>query len=323
MVLNLKNLAAAGFVVVVASVLGFFGAWHWLLDLFSHFRVQYVWVLLVIGTWFLFQRKRSWALTCLAMTAVNVSLLVPFCPRKPSPPEAVSAGLSLPLRALLINVNFHRGDPQKVLACIQAYTPDVVVLEEVGNRWFNAVQPILADIYPHHITELRDDPFGIGLWSKFPFATTTVFYSGDFDVPSIVAGIDTPYGRCVVLATHPLPPIGRIYSQNRNAQFAELARHARDAQHPLMLIGDLNATPWCAAFRNLLRESGLRNASQGRGIFPSWPVPFPPLLRIPIDHVLHSPDIEILSRRTGPRVGSDHLPVVVDFKLPHTPAEPF
>jgi hypothetical protein len=34
-------ITAAGAVIGVASILGFFGAYNWLLDLCSHFRVQY------------------------------------------------------------------------------------------------------------------------------------------------------------------------------------------------------------------------------------------------------------------------------------------
>jgi endonuclease/exonuclease/phosphatase (EEP) superfamily protein YafD len=39
-------------------------------------------------------------------------------------------------------------------------------------------------------------------------------------------------------------------------------------------------------------------------------------MRIPIDHVLHTPDIRVYERKNGPRVGSDHLPVMVEFYLP-------
>jgi endonuclease/exonuclease/phosphatase (EEP) superfamily protein YafD len=36
-------------------------------------------------------------------------------------------------------------------------------------------------------------------------------------------------------------------------------------------------------------------------------------LRIPIDHVLHTPGISIQTRRLGMSTGSDHLPVIVEF----------
>ena len=42
-------LMAAGFLTAVASVLGFYGAWWWVFDLFAHFRVQYFTGLTVLG----------------------------------------------------------------------------------------------------------------------------------------------------------------------------------------------------------------------------------------------------------------------------------
>lgn len=47
------------------------------------------------------------------------------------------------------------------------------------------------------------------------------------------------------------------------------------------------------------------------GTYPAWlPIEF---LRIGIDHVLTGPNIFRQQCRTGPDVGSDHLPVIADL----------
>ena len=313
-------LSAAVCIAAVGSVLGFFGAWCWFFDLFAHFRVQYFFGFLVIGAWHLFQRKRAWALACLALSVLNLAVILPFYL-----PRAVLDDINAPfaikfkkVSAMLMNVNRDYGNPEKVLAAVRTHQPDFVVLEEIDNGWFDFLAPGLTETYPHHVTELRSDNFGIGLWSKYPIVNHTILYSGDWAIPTIIADLDfLPWqprpGRLTVIATHPVPPVRREMAHARDAQLAELAQHARNAKHPLLLIGDLNATPWCAAFRKLQRDSGLVNSAQGRGLYPSWPAFFPAFLRIPIDHVLHTPDIKIIERKTGPRVGSDHLPVTVDF----------
>lgn len=96
--------------------------------------------------------------------------------------------------------------------------------------------------------------------------------------------------------------------------FAQLPRYVHRAASPVLLLGDLNVSPWSPYFRRLLRESGLRDSSQGRGVRPTWPT-FNPLMLIPIDHCLYSPGIAIVNRQTGPHVGSDHFPVIVDFVI--------
>ena len=58
----------------------------------------------------------------------------------------------------------------------------------------------------------------------------------------------------------------------------------------------------------------MRDARRGFRIQPSWPNFIWPL-RIPIDHTLVSRDVHIVDRGLGPSVGSDHLPVVMDFEI--------
>jgi endonuclease/exonuclease/phosphatase (EEP) superfamily protein YafD len=82
-------------------------------------------------------------------------------------------------------------------------------------------------------------------------------------------------------------------------------------------VGDLNTTPWGHAFRALVLDSGLRDSSRGFGFQWSWPASFWPL-GIPIDHALVSDGVNVLDRRMGPSIGSDHLPLVVDIQLTET-----
>ena len=200
-----------------------------------------------------------------------------------------------------------------VAEAIRFFDPDLVVLEEVNSQWLSDLQPMLAG-FAHVRSAPREDNFGIGIWSRFPAKDSRIVYIGQAGVPSIHAEFETPAGRLTVLATHPLPPAGREYSELRNNQLACLPEWVRQASSPVVLLGDLNVTPWNRYFRRLLREAGLRDSAQGRRVYPTWPA-YNPLLYIPLDHCLYSGGVQIVDRQTGPRVGSDHLPVIVDFRL--------
>lgn len=53
---------------------------------------------------------------------------------------------------------------------------------------------------------------------------------------------------------------------------------------------------------------------KGWGVQASWPADSW-MLRIPIDHCLHSPTVQITRREIGPNVASDHLPLILEFRL--------
>jgi endonuclease/exonuclease/phosphatase (EEP) superfamily protein YafD len=138
---------------------------------------------------------------------------------------------------------------------------------------------------------------------------------GDTGVPSIVATFADPGGDYTVIATHPVPPKSPDYARDRDTQLRAIAQLVAASPLPCIVAGDLNATPWSAAFRDLLATSGLRDTALGRGVQASWNARvWAP--RIPIDHILAPPGTEIIRRAVGPFVGSDHFPVEAEIRLP-------
>jgi endonuclease/exonuclease/phosphatase (EEP) superfamily protein YafD len=63
-----------------------------------------------------------------------------------------------------------------------------------------------------------------------------------------------------------------------------------------------------------MRQTGLKNSRRGFGILPTWPT-FLPLLSIPIDHFLLSPEFAVLKTGQGPNIGSDHVPLITELML--------
>jgi endonuclease/exonuclease/phosphatase (EEP) superfamily protein YafD len=302
-------LTAAGVVTCAATLFGFLGRFSWFLDLFSHFRVQYLIGLAILGALLLVMRRRKTAIMFLGFACVNLLLILPlyFGGRNTLPQGGHNT-----LRAMLLNVNTRLGDSERVKRVIRDADPDILVLEEISSQWM-ADLAWLTNSHPYCLTQPREDNFGIGLFSKFPLAESVVAYIGSAEVPSILATINTGQTNLRVIATHPLPPVGRGYSRWRNEQLDQLPEHVQSSL-PLILLGDLNISPWSYHFRRLLKRTELRDSSQGYGVQPTWPN-YNPLLRIPIDHCLHSMHIVIIDRSIGPDVSSDHYPVIIDFAI--------
>ncbi|MCA1807955.1 MAG: hypothetical protein LC725_00570 [Lentisphaerae bacterium] len=91
-------LTAAGAVASAATVMGFCGRLSWFLDLFFHFRVQYLLGLVVLGVILIAGRRRKTAILFLALAIVNAAVVLPlYFGKQPRPSEARTSA-----RALLI-----------------------------------------------------------------------------------------------------------------------------------------------------------------------------------------------------------------------------
>ncbi len=211
-------------------------------------------------------------------------------------------------RVLLLNVHTESTGYDQVRALIADTHPDVVALVEVSDRWLVELAPALVG-YPGRIESPRSDNFGLALYARTP-VTGAVEALGD-GMPSIVAETSGLH----VIVTHPLPPMNAAALALQRAQFAGIAARAAALADPVMVLGDLNATPWSRAFRRLLTGSGLCDTRAGFGLQASYPATSA-IVRIPIDHVLVSCSVGVADRTIERDVGSDHLPVVVDLVLP-------
>jgi len=81
-----------------------------------------------------------------------------------------------------------------------------------------------------------------------------------------------------------------------------------------MVAGDLNITPFSQIFFKFLQHAQLVDTGRGQGWQPTW-FSRMPWFAIPIDHVLCSEKIQVFKRKTGPAMGSDHNPLIVEFNL--------
>ncbi|MDF3128621.1 endonuclease/exonuclease/phosphatase family protein [Kiritimatiellaeota bacterium B1221] len=297
---------AVGLLASLATALLLFAHQHWMLDLFTHFRVQMAAGLLLAAFILIFSEMKFPSLIFLGCVAAHMIEIVPlYLP--------VERGEGATFKVLLFNVNSSTGDPDNVLAYLKKSDADIIVLQEYSMRW-TKVQKALHTKYPHQLSVVRGDNFGMALFSRRSFLSEEIFYFTDDELPSLGVEFEHQQQKVFFLATHPLPPASREYSESRNLQLTEIARFLADSSGPVILAGDLNTSPWSPIFKDLLKISGLKNSMQGYGIQPTWPTVFPPLW-IPLDHLLHSDEFTITERQLGPQQGSDHFPVEVTLSL--------
>ena len=308
--LSLSGLiTAAGTMVCLATVAGMAGKFHWLLDLCSHFPVQGTACLLVFAFLLALLRKRAVCVVFAVFALLNLIHLWPqFWPIRVSKTSG-----DAPLTTLLVNVRTENREFAKVRDLAITKQADVVVFEEVNNEWMSELTS-LSSHFTNVVAEAREDNFGIALFSRLPLRDAKVEHFGDAEVPSIVAHVLAPAGEVLLVATHPLPPVGAERFSSRNLQLRAVAEYVKSVPGPAIVLGDLNVSPWSYFFKTFAREAGLVDTTRGRGFQPTWPTMLP-LLAVPIDHCLCSDTIDVLARETGPHIGSDHYPLTVRLRV--------
>lgn len=241
---------------------GFAGNWHWALDLCAHFRAQYA---AALGLGLLAAATaRSWRLALLLLGGSLLNGHAWLTAAGPAPaPAAGVPGSELTL--LLANIHVGNRDLSALQALIARENPDLIAILELSPAADQALATLDAS-YPVHTRVPHEDPFGIGVWTRLRDARVDVIDSDPLQHPTLRVRFRSEHATTVWI-THPFPPIGAQGSHWRDRQLAELAEWLRGDEHAI-LLGDLNATPWSAAYRILRERAGLTDARAGH--FP-WP----------------------------------------------------
>jgi len=303
-------IAAAGCLAAVGTVAGFASGLWWPFDLACHFRVQYLVTLASAALLLALTRKKVWAAVLAAFALMNLAVIAPLYFSADRPPLAPDVPT---YRVFLLNVLTSNTRYDKVEAALRDYSPDFILLQEVNSTWLDNLAG-LRKSHPFSLERPRGDNFGIAFFSRLPLTGSRIVTIGEADVPSVCAQVKLDGDTLTVVGIHALPPRIDGPAVERNDQLEAIPAFLEGTRSPVLVMGDLNVTPWSAHFRRLLAESGLCDSARGFGVQPTFPSATWPL-RIPIDHCLHSKHIVITERQRGPDLGSDHLPVIVTFAI--------
>lgn len=218
-----------------------------------------------------------------------------------------------PLKILQANVLMRNMDTAKLKSLVEKEKPDLIVACEVNGK-FALMFRDLQNEYPHQLLEPRDDRYGMAVLSRTPFASHEYLSFAGKASLSMAFRLHHDGAEIEFLSMHPETPNKNIRA--RNHEFAMAVKHFGQRRENIVVLGDLNATPYCYAYKKLVKALGLRNAREGQGLCGTFPVFLPtPLLHLPIDHVLAGANLQVRSFRRGPDIGSDHFPTLTTLSV--------
>lgn len=281
-----RRLNTLAIISLCGVVIGAFGQLFWFAELFSHFLPYYT-LIFILATLFGSGATRSLWATCAVIC--SLWLINPQWKDEPNSPPKWSL--------LWYNVNLNNPQPEKEIALIKQHQPDIIALAEINfndNRW----SP-LRQMYPYGCERREDSPFALALLSKQPLSSCNVYYVDD-----------VPYIRAVtadltaIYALHPPPPINSDLARIRQNYLYAAAQHI-SADPNVLIVGDLNSSPFSPIFREFVNITGANVHTQN--YLPTWQ-PF----GLNIDHVLsYSSLLNEVQVKALPWQASDHRPLLV------------
>ncbi len=268
-----------------------------------------------------------------------LSLLLLASPIWDARPKSIDSQLShrSKLRVFSLNVYADNRSYDSIVAEINRWDPDVIVLVEMSGRTGKAIIPQLKEEYPY-----ISYPNVIGggtVLTRTPSKRQTSPLAYRIGEPEADAprepvvmefsGIDVAiYGVHLMSPSRTLKQstgwdaFGTLaYSTRENRrQVADLTELIQLETRPTIIAGDFNFTRHTANMKQL-RSVGMieSHAQAGTGLGITWtPKWWPQISRLSgfrIDHILMTRELKAIAHYVGHDVGSDHLPVISDIVL--------
>jgi len=296
-------------ILYACFLLGLAGNIYWFFDLFSHFQYHYLFFFVASLVFFL--RKKRYVY---AFSAAIIVIIILFKILPPTTPPILKTNITRTSLSLLsINVNMENTNHEIVNKVIKRLSPDILLLIEINKAWHNNIM-LAHKQYRHNIIELRDDYFGIGLYSKTMLSETRVNYLGGIKIPAIYAKLTKKDKTISIYGVHLDWPVTKSGSDHQNSQIIDLANLVNREKSPSIVIGDFNLTPWSIRYRRFVQNTNINNCNDNKIFSGTWPRELS-FLSIPIDHCFSTNEVNVINLSIlSEDIGSDHFPIYVEIE---------
>jgi endonuclease/exonuclease/phosphatase (EEP) superfamily protein YafD len=188
---------------------------------------------------------------------------------------------------------------------------DAVVLQEVTREHGTALRQALQSRYPFGLGET-----GLVILSKHP-----ILAAGRIDRPGFPpwialmlrwARLDVNGTTFELAGVHLARP---FYPELQQQDIAALTGFVHSRTLPLIVAGDFNMSPWTDKLARFTRSTALQRYNTFHLTWPMRRGNVPLVPWVAIDNVFASHQFAAIATESGPRLGSDHRPVIADIAL--------
>lgn len=243
------------------------------------------------------------------------------------PLDRASASGGRTVRLMTYNIHHSEAGGPLVAEVVARVEPDIICLQEANAllKWSDGAREI-ERLYPKWDRMLYGE---LAIFSRYPMVSRRLHQLDPVTGRQIIDVTLDVHGRRLSVFNIHLPNAADAESISsdskalsrhlrgteaiRSQNAARVLQFAADVKGPLVIAGDFNTPPRGHIYRSMTRNYADAFGAAGFGTGFTFRSSLP-VLRI--DHVLVRPGVGVVNARVLNEHASDHLPLVVDLKLP-------
>jgi endonuclease/exonuclease/phosphatase (EEP) superfamily protein YafD len=305
----LKALVKAGLVIgAVLTLIGLMARWFPALGIVNNGLPFLLAGTLIVALLAAFPRSGLLTVLALLLAIINCTH---FTLALEGGAQDAAPGVPRFLRVVTFNVWHHNDNIEKIAQFLSDTDADLVVMEEMTGDHWSKLREMLRSRYHYSLGD-----YGIVILSKYKITEDGRVDRGGMPAWSSLllrfGKIEVNGTQVTFAGAHLARP---FYPRLQYTDVVTLANFVRQQHGPLILAGDFNMTPWTDKLTGFTQATGLKRYNTFHF---TWPLKARGITLMPfvaIDHVFASPDFANIATRGGPRLCSDHRPIIADIAL--------
>ncbi|QJF52327.1 endonuclease/exonuclease/phosphatase family protein [Roseobacter ponti] len=301
-----------GVAIVCVTVLSLVPSSRWWVRMweFPRLHILLASVAMIFAGMALPENQRFAFMSLMVLTALYQGRKVfPFTPLAQADVAVCNADGRDTLTMLASNVLMENDNHAALTDLISHSDPDVLLLMETNEVWNTALSATLSR-YPTVVRHVRDNHYGMIFATRLKTGAAETIFLSDDNTPTLLADLQAPGGGWFhFIGLHPRPPVPGNTTQERDEQIKRAATLTRHSDLPVAIMGDFNDVAWSWSAMRFKHHGQYLDPRIGQGILPSFDANHR-ILRFPIDQFYLTEGIDLVSFRRGPRIGSDHFPML-------------
>ncbi len=181
------------------------------------------------------------------------------------------------------NVSYSNEDLATSVGIILDTDADLISVQDVTPDWKYVLNETLGKKYPYYSSIERVDPYGLAVFSKYPFVELDTFMSGN--IPNLEGKIEVNQTELKFIASHTTPPLFNSAYSTLQEQMNDFGQRAANIKEPLLMMGNFNAPPWWSEVQQLRSVAELEDSRISASIGLSE------IFQSPTDYILFSKDL--------------------------------